>query len=270
MKQFVKYKKAYKMMILFHTVLKLIHEKLSWKEKLQMSEPNVGYQEIQYIPKKEQVYNSTTKDIAIFNIYLITKRLIDIIGALFGIVLTSPVFIIISFLYLFGENKGPVFFKQTRIGQNGKEFKIYKFRSMVVNAEEKLKENKLLYKKYIKNSYKLDPTEDPRITKTGRFLRKTSLDELPQLFNVLKGEMSLVGPRPVIPEELKEYKDKKGDFLSVKPGVTGYWQVSGRSEVVYPERVNVELYYVYNQSLWLDIKILINTVVVVIMKKGAF
>ncbi|MEH7009604.1 sugar transferase [Neobacillus niacini] len=207
---------------------------------------------------------------AIFNLYLASKRMIDILGALMGIVLTFPVFILISLLYLFGENKGPVFFKQTRIGENGKEFKIYKFRSMVVNAEEKLKANKMLYQKYIENSYKLEPNEDPRITITGQFLRRTSLDELPQLFNVLKGDMSLVGPRPVVTEELKEYKNKKADFLSVKPGVTGYWQVSGRSEVMYPERVDLELFYVYNQSFSLDIKILLKTVAVVFLKKGAY
>jgi exopolysaccharide production protein ExoY len=235
-----------------------------------VQEAKVNFQEVIFTPKKQQVYNSSTKDIAIFNLYLVSKRLIDIIGALIGIVLTFPVFVLISFLYLFGENKGPVFFKQTRIGENGKEFKIYKFRSMVVNAEEKLKSNKKLYQKYIENSYKLEPNEDPRITVTGQFLRKTSLDELPQLFNVLKGDMSLVGPRPVVTEELKEYKNKKADFLSVKPGVTGYWQVSGRSEVMYPERVDLELFYVYNQSFLLDIKILFKTVAVVFMKKGAY
>lgn len=235
-----------------------------------MQEAEVDFQEVIYTPKKQQVYNSSTKDIAIFNLYLASKRMIDIIGAFMGILLTFPVFVLISFLYLFGENKGPVFFKQTRIGENGKEFKIYKFRSMVVNAEEKLKSNKKLYQKYIENSYKLEPNEDPRITVTGQFLRKTSLDELPQLFNVLKGDMSLVGPRPVVTEELKEYKNKKADFLSVKPGVTGYWQVSGRSEVMYPERVDLELFYVYNQSFLLDLKILLKTVAVVFLKKGAY
>lgn len=235
-----------------------------------MQEAKVNFQEVIYTPKKQQVYKSSTKDIAFFNLYLASKRMIDIMGALMGIILTFPVFVLISFLYLFGDNKGPVFFKQTRIGENGKEFKIYKFRSMVVNAEEKLKSNKKLYQKYIENSYKLEPNEDPRITVTGQFLRKTSLDELPQLFNVLKGDMSLVGPRPVVTEELKEYKNKKADFLSVKPGVTGYWQVSGRSEVMYPERVDLELFYVYNQSFLLDLKILLKTVAVVFLKKGAY
>lgn len=235
-----------------------------------MQETQVALNKVNYVPKKQQVYNSTTKEIVMFNIYLFLKRTIDVTGAVVGLILTSPFFVLVSLLYLFGENKGPVIFKQTRIGENGKEFHIYKFRSMVVNAEEKLKANRILYKKYVENSYKLEPEEDPRITKTGRFLRKTSLDELPQLINVLKGDMSLVGPRPVVQEELKEYQDKVSDFLSVKPGVTGYWQVSGRSEVLYPERVDVELFYVYNQSLILDFKILFKTVSVVVLKKGAF
>jgi exopolysaccharide production protein ExoY len=235
-----------------------------------MQDTRVSVQDLNYIPKKQQVYNSSNREKALFNMYLFIKRAIDILGASIGLILTSPFFIIIALLYLIGENRGPVIFKQTRIGENGKEFKIYKFRSMVVNAEEKLKANEILFKKYVENSYKLEPEEDPRITKTGRFLRKTSLDELPQLINVLKGEMSLVGPRPVVVEELDEYGNKVNDFLSVKPGVTGYWQVSGRSEVLYPERVGVELYYVYNQSLLLDIKILFKTIQVVLLKKGAF
>lgn len=202
--------------------------------------------------------------------YNFFKRIFDIVGAIIGLIITSPLFLIISVLYLFGENKGPIFFKQKRYGKNGKLFILYKFRSMVINADEKLKKDQILYKKYVENNYKLDPVEDPRITKIGRFLRKTSLDEIPQLINVLKGEMSLVGPRPIVEEELKEYKDKKSDFLSVKPGITGYWQVCGRSNVGYPERANLELYYVYNRTFLLDIKILLLTVKVVLQKKGAY
>lgn len=198
------------------------------------------------------------------------KRMIDVFGAMCGLIISLPIFILISVLYSFGELKGPVFFKQVRIGKDGKEFYIYKFRSMITNAEEKLKSNKMLFNKYVENGYKLEPHEDPRITKIGSFLRKTSLDELPQLINVLKGEMSLVGPRPVITEELVEYKDKVDTFLSVKPGITGYWQVSGRSNVGYPERVDLELYYVYNHSLLFDFKILLSTIWIVLLKKGAY
>lgn len=203
-------------------------------------------------------------------IYAFLKRTIDLLGAIVGLIVFSPFFIIIPILYMRGEAKGPVFFKQSRIGKNGEVFGIYKFRSMVVNAEEKLEKNEVLYKKYIDNNYKLEPEEDPRITNIGRFLRKTSLDELPQFINVLKGDMTLVGPRPVIQEELKEYGSKTSDFLSVTPGLTGYWQVSGRSDVGYPERVDIELYYVYHQSLKLDITILFKTVLLVVSRKGAY
>ncbi|WP_350299570.1 sugar transferase [Peribacillus frigoritolerans] len=202
--------------------------------------------------------------------YLATKRLIDIIGALAGLMLTFPVFVLISFLYLFGENKGPVIFGQKRVGQNGKMFVVYKFRSMIVNAEQVLKNDKSLYKKYLQNNYKLESEEDPRITNIGRFLRKTSLDELPQLINVLKGDMSLVGPRPVIQEELKEYNNRLSEFLAVKPGVTGYWQICGRSDVGYPERADLEFYYIDHQGFKLDIKILLNTILLVATRKGAY
>ncbi|MEB9609296.1 sugar transferase [Bacillus cereus] len=203
-------------------------------------------------------------------IYLCLKRVMDLIGAIVGLIVFSPIFLLISILYMIGDNKGPVFFKQIRMGKNGKEFHIYKFRSMIVNAEEKLRSNEILYKKYIDNNYKLEPSEDPRITKVGQFLRKTSLDELPQFLNVLKGDMSLVGPRPVVQEELGEYGERKDEFLSVKPGLTGYWQVSGRSDVGYPERVDLELYYAYNASLWFDIKILLLTVKNVVVGRGAY
>jgi len=213
-------------------------------------------------------YKANTKDVA--NLYGVLKRMMDLIGAIVGIILTFPIMILLTTFYLFGENKGSILFKQKRIGKNGREFYIYKFRSMVVDAERKLKENETLFKKYVENNFKLEQDEDPRITKFGKFIRKTSLDELPQFLNVLKGEMSLVGPRPVVVEELSEYGNEKAKFLSVKPGVTGYWQVCGRSNVGYPERVNVELYYVYNKSLSLDIKILFKTVIQVLLKKGAY
>nr|WP_245734335.1 sugar transferase [Sporolactobacillus nakayamae] len=203
-------------------------------------------------------------------VYLITKRLIDIFGAVIGLLISSPLFAVIALLYLFGDQKGPVFFQQKRIGKNGALFPIYKFRSMVINADRKLKSNQELYQKYLKNSYKLEPNEDPRITNIGRFLRKTSLDELPQLINVLKGEMSLVGPRPIVEEELREYGDSRTLFLSVKPGLTGYWQAYGRSTVGYPKRAELELYYIYNKSLVFDVKILIVTVYSVLKHRGAY
>lgn len=203
-------------------------------------------------------------------LYFYLKRVSDFILSAGAIVVLLPLLLFLSSFYLYGENKGQILFKQKRVGQNGRIFFIYKFRSMVSNAEEMLKKDKDLYEKYIANNYKLDPEEDPRITKFGKFIRKTSLDELPQFFNVLKGEMSLVGPRPVVKEELMEYKDQKGKFLSVKPGITGYWQANGRSNVGYPERVDIELYYVDHQSVKLDLKIIIQTFAKVILRKGAY
>ncbi|WP_172797553.1 sugar transferase [Bacillus sp. FJAT-27445] len=203
-------------------------------------------------------------------LYLIGKRGLDIVGAIIGLTLALPLFVILRILFCFGENKGPLLFRQKRYGKNGRLFCIYKFRSMIVNADEFLKQNHALYEKYLENNYKLEQDEDPRITRLGRFLRRTSLDEVPQLINVLKGDMSLVGPRPIVEEELREYKHKKHHFLAVKPGMTGYWQVCGRSSVGYPERVAVELHYVYNQSMFLDMKILFLTISVVLLKKGAY
>lgn len=231
-----------------------------------MGKPELKVTSNSYISTSQSRVHETQ----VSKMYLFMKRLIDIIGAIIGLIISSPVFLLVSIMYLFGESKGPIFFKQKRYGKNGKLFNIYKFRSMVVNADEKLKQNKELYKKYVENNYKLEQNEDPRITKLGRFLRKTSLDEIPQFINVLTGEMSLVGPRPIVEEELREYKDKKEYFLSVKPGITGYWQVSGRSDIGYPERVDLELYYVYHQSIFLDMKILFWTLKAVMSKKGAY
>ncbi|MCC3238050.1 sugar transferase, partial [Pediococcus acidilactici] len=141
-----------------------------------------------------------------------------------------------------------------RMGLHGEKFGMYKFRSMVVDADKKLRADKELYKKYVANNYKLEPADDPRITKIGAFLRKTSIDEIPQFINVLKGDMSLVGPRPVIEAELVEYDAEK--LLSVKPGAMGLWQASGRSEIGYPERAEIEMEYIDNASLGFDFKIM--------------
>lgn len=202
--------------------------------------------------------------------HLFVKRSMDVIGALIGILLMLCVMVLCSVFCWAGPNKGPILFRQKRIGQYGEPFEIYKFRSMVQNAEDVLKKDELLYKKYVANDYKIAAEEDPRITSFGRFIRKTSLDEFPQFLNVLKGEMSLVGPRPLVQAELNEYHDKKGLLLSAKPGMTGYWQICGRSNVRYPERVDIELYYVQHQSILLDIEILCKTIGMVIMRKGAY
>lgn len=223
----------------------------------------ISFEQLQNFPMVE------LKDNRLKVSHLFIKRLVDIILSVIGIIVLLPVYLILYILIKINM-KGNVIFKQRRIGKDGRPFDIYKFRTMVENAEEILKADKALYQKYLANNYKLEPSEDPRITRLGAFLRQTSLDELPQLFNVLFGDMSLVGPRPVVEPELKEYEDRIHDFLSVKPGLTGYWQVSGRSEVGYPDRVNIELYYVYNQSLVLDFKIILKTIVSVLRREGAY
>lgn len=226
----------------------------------------MNYQKV----KSNDVIISNDYPVQETKVYVLGKRSIDILFSFIGIICLSPLFLIFKIYYSFGEIKGNMIFKQNRIGKNGQVFEIYKFRSMIVDAEKKLKEDKKLYQKYITNNYKLEPEEDPRITKFGQFIRKTSLDEIPQLFNVLKGDMSLVGPRPVVEEELKEYGTRTKHFLSVKPGVTGYWQVCGRSNIGYPERVDLELYYIDNRSLILDLKIIFKTIHLVLSKKGAY
>nr|WP_205600412.1 sugar transferase [Weissella cibaria] len=193
----------------------------------------------------------------------------DISVSLFALIVFSPIFLVISSFYLFGENRGPIFYKQRRIGMNHREFGIYKFRSMVVGAEEKLYANKELYAKFVENGYKLPTEEDPRITKFGAFIRRTSIDELPQFINILIGDMSIVGPRPVVEKELIEYGDRVDKFLSVKPGAMGLWQASGRSEIQYPERADLEISYVDHADLWFDFKILFMTVFAIFKGDGA-
>lgn len=201
---------------------------------------------------------------------LATKRLIDICGALVGIAILLPLTVVVAIINFANKENGPLFYSQKRIGKNGKYFKMYKFRSMVVGADEILKklleENEDLRKEF-EETRKLQ--DDPRITKVGRFLRKTSLDEFPQFINVLKGEMSLVGPRAVIDGEIEKFGEHKEEVLSVKPGITGYWAANGRSNTSYDERVEMETYYVNNISILLDIQILLKTVISVIKKEGA-
>lgn len=204
-------------------------------------------------------------------IYLGIKRLIDITGAIIGIALLIPTTILIYIVSIFlKENDGQLFYTQKRIGKNGKYFKLYKFRSMCKDADDKLAkylaENEEMRKEF-RETQKLQ--NDPRITKIGNFLRKTSIDELPQMINILKGDMSFIGPRPIVDGEIDKYENNKEKFLSVKPGLTGYWQVNGRSTTTYEERMKLELYYVNNQSLWLDVKIFFKTFVTVLKKEGA-
>ena len=198
--------------------------------------------------------------------FKVIKRLFDIIVSFLGLLILSPLFLLLTIL-IKCDSKGPVFFIQKRVGRNGKKFGIFKFRTMRINAEELIASFTPEQLKEWKENFKLK--NDPRITRVGKFLRNTSLDELPQLINIFIGNMSLVGPRPIVEEELEWYGDKSSVLLSVRPGLTGWWATNGRSEVSYPERCDYELYYVYNCSLFLDIKILFKTFSAVFSRKGA-
>lgn len=198
--------------------------------------------------------------------YRVIKRILNLLCSFVGVIVLSPFFLIISLLIKV-TSKGPVFFVHERVGLNGKKFKLIKFRTMVNNAEEMIASFSPEQKKEWEENYKLK--DDPRITKIGKFLRRTSLDELPQLINILKGDMSIVGPRPVVDDELNWYGDKKDKLLSVKPGLTGWWAVNGRSNVPYPERCDLELYYVDHISFSLDAKIILKTLGAIIKKDGA-
>lgn len=203
-----------------------------------------------------------------WNRYL--KTIFDFALTLVGTVAISPILIFIA-IWIYKDSPGPVIFKHTRIGKNGKKFPCYKFRSMCIDAKEKLAElleNDPVAKAEWERDFKLK--NDPRITKSGAFLRRTSLDELPQIFNVLKGDMSLVGPRPVIEEELERYGEYVNDYLMVKPGITGMWQINGRNDTSYAERVCMDSWYVRNWSIWIDNLILWRTLKSVIRCKGAY
>lgn len=195
------------------------------------------------------------------------KRLLDILGSLAGIILLSPVFIFTA-LAIVVENPGPVFYSQTRVGHNGREFPFYKFRSMVVGAD-KMKD-KLLEQNESGAGVIFKMKKDPRITRVGSFIRRFSIDELPQLLNVLKGDMSLVGPRPPIPREVAEYTLEDRKRLHIKPGITCIWQVSGRSDIPFDQQVELDKQYILSKSLFTDIKILVLTVPAVLTGKGAY
>jgi len=201
--------------------------------------------------------------------YVVIKRLFDLFCALLGCVALLPVAIIVKICYMCTGDFHSIFYRQKRIGKNGKYIYIFKFRSMVWNAEEVLK--KLLKDKKYKKEWDLNQKfeKDPRITKVGNILRKTSLDELPQFLNVLKNDMSLIGPRPLCEGELDAHNGNHEIYESVKPGITGWWACNGRSATTYEERLELEYYYVQNRSLMLDIKCIFKTIVAVIGKKGA-
>ncbi len=201
---------------------------------------------------------------------LFIKRVMDIIGAIIGIILMIPITLGIGIANFFVGDKGPIFYTHERIGKNGKHFKMYKYRSMCIDADKKLEElleqDEEARKEWEANQ-KLQ--NDPRVTKVGNFLRKTSLDEVPQFINVLLGEMSLVGPRAVVDGEIERFGIQKDKILSVKPGITGRWAANGRSNIDYEERVAMEAAYVDDFSIFQDIKIIIKTIACVLKKEGA-
>lgn len=198
--------------------------------------------------------------------YLIMKRIIDIIASSVGLAVLSPLLVIVSILIKL-ESKGPIIFSQERVGINGERFNMYKFRSMVVNAEELKK--KLQHQNEMSGPmFKIK--DDPRITKIGKFIRKTSIDELPQLLNVLNGDMSLVGPRPSLPDEVKEFESWMLERLEVKPGLTCYWQVMGRNQIGFEDWMKLDVKYVKERSVWLDIKLIFKTFFVLFGDRNAF
>lgn len=209
------------------------------------------------------------KNIIFSLFYFVIKRFFDIVCSLIGCILLLPVIFVIKVVYMCSGDFNSIFYTHERIGKNDKKFKMYKFRTMYVNADEMLKE--LLKDKRYRNEWEenFKFENDPRVTKIGGLLRKTSIDELPQIINILKNDMSLIGPRPMTRVEVDAYGKNKKKLLSVKPGLTGWWACNGRSDTTARERKKLELYYVNNCSLWLDIKILFKTVIVVLNRTGA-
>lgn len=219
-----------------------------------MERLHIEEQEIVQVSKKQN------------NIYEASKRVLDFVAALLGLILLSPIFLVVSILIKL-ESEGEVIFSQTRIGLNGKEFKMYKFRSMVKNAEE-LKAKLAAQNEMSGPMFKMK--DDPRVTKVGKFIRKTSIDELPQLINVLKGDMSLVGPRPSLPKEVEKFEPWMLQRLEVKPGLTCYWQVSGRNNIDFEDWMKLDLQYVEDRNFLLDLKLIFKTFFVLFGDKNAY
>lgn len=215
---------------------------------------------------KQILNNKNNKYVEPKPIYEFIKRILDILLSAIALIILSPVFLILS-IAIKATSKGPVFFGHKRVGKGGKEIKVYKFRSMVTNAEDLIKSFTPEQKAEYEKNFKLE--NDPRITKIGKFLRKTSLDELPQLINILKGDLSIVGPRPIMEVETEIFGNYRDMLLSVKPGLTGFWAANGRSDTSYSRRRAMEIYYIKNRSLWMDIKIIFKTGLSVFKGEGA-
>lgn len=211
---------------------------------------------------KETVYIEKHK-----SLYFFLKRVLDILFSLFSLIILSPLFLLVGFVIKYDGSKGVVFFQQERVGINGKTFRMYKFRSMYPESEKRLKKIKHLNEI---EGHMFKMKEDPRVTPIGKFIRAYSIDELPQLLNVLKGDMSLIGPRPPLIREFEKYSEYDKKRLAIRPGITGLWQVSGRNSLSFDEMVALDLRYIREISFMYDVKIFFKTIVVVIKKENAY
>ena len=209
---------------------------------------------VEFIGKREKIF------------YKFFKRCFDLVGGIIGLILLSPAILIVAILVRI-DSPGPIVFGHERVGKNDKRIKVYKFRSMYQNSQEIFDNFTEEQKKEYYINFKLD--NDPRITRVGAFIRRTSLDELPQLINIIKGDMSIVGPRPIVEKEIEKYGVYFDKFASVTPGLTGYWQANGRSDTTYDQRVQMDMYYIDNRSFLMDIKIIFKTIISVVKKEGA-
>lgn len=217
--------------------------------------------------REEYIFFSQHRNAGISKSYQVLKRMLDLIIALVGLIVFSPLFLLVAVSIKIEDPGGPILFKQLRVGENGRTFSMYKFRSMIHDAETLL--DSLIGMNDVSGPmFKMK--KDPRITRVGFWIRKTSIDEFPQLINVLKGEMSLVGPRPPLPREVIIYSNYDMQRLFVKPGCTGIWQVSGRSNLSFEEMVKLDLQYIENRSLILDLKLIARTFLVLIGSKDAY
>lgn len=222
-------------------------------------------QQVQVSPIEESIEIELVDKFEKSSVYYFIKRLVDIIGSICGLIIFSPIFIIISIL-IKSDSKGPIFFSQDRVGKDSELFKMYKFRSMCLDAECML-DNLRCKNEMSGPMFKIK--EDPRITKIGRFIRKTSIDEFPQLFNVLIGDMSLVGPRPNLPNEVKDFTLYQKQKLKVKPGITCYWQVMGRNSIDFEDWMKLDVKYVNDRSTLLDISLILKTALLIFGDKNA-
>lgn len=211
-------------------------------------------------------HSNTGKQTGFTKTYLVAKRVLDIIASVIGLTVCAVPMIVIALLIRL-ESPGPAIYLHHRMGKNGKDLPLLKFRSMYINADEMIENFTIEQRKEWEDNFKLE--NDPRITRIGKFLRRSSLDELPQLVNILKGDLSIVGPRPITSKELERYGDHKEKLLSVTPGLTGYWQAYARSTCSYEQRMKMELYYVENATFWWDIKIIFATFGAVLRGDGA-